>query len=192
MNSLPRTGTAALLQVLSPFLDDEFINDLFPVKKGRGRRALFRPAQLVRVLLLHLLTPAPSFNLLVELLAENRSWREFACLRNKRTLPDAKMLHVFRDRLGLDQLRAINRHLLSPLLQTVNPSGKSLAIVDSTDLPAATRDFKKKRRDVIPLIVLPPALARPNTEKANGLSDTKSTRCVCGFLRTLIPFCWCR
>lgn len=146
MNSLPQIGTAALLKVLSPHLDDAFINDLFPSKRGRGRRPLFRPAQLLRVMLLHLLTPANSFNLLAQLLAENRSWRDFAFLANKRTLPDVKMLHCFRDRLGLDQLRAINRHLLEPFLETLDVSGKSLAIIDATDLPAATRDFKKRNR----------------------------------------------
>jgi hypothetical protein len=143
MNTLPQIGTAALLKVLSPHLDDAFINDLFPSKKGRGRRPLFCPAQLFRVTLLHLLTPVNSFNLLVQLLSENRAWRDFAFLANKRTLPDAKMLHCFRDRLGLNQLRAINRHLLEPFLETLDVSGKSLAIIDATDLPAATRDLKK-------------------------------------------------
>lgn len=101
MLSLPQTGTAELLNRLSPFLDDQFINNLFPLHHGRGRRHLFCPAQLFRVLLLNLLSPAHSFNLLVQLLAEHRPWREFAWLRNKQSLPDAKMLHQFRDRLDL-------------------------------------------------------------------------------------------
>lgn len=145
MNALPPTGTAALLKTLSPHLHDEFINDLFPRKRGRGRRHLFSAAQLFRVTLLSLLTPAHSFNLLVQMLPENRPWREFAFLRNQRVLPDAKMLHQFRDRLDLAKLRAINRHLLNPLLKNQEVSRKSVAIIDSTDLPAATRNFKKKR-----------------------------------------------
>src|SRR5947207_3012787 len=115
MKSLPPTGTAALLKTLSVYLNDDLINDLFPRKKGRGRRPLFSAAQLFRVTLLSLLTPVHSFNLLVQILPENRPWREFAFLRNKRVLPDAKMLHQFRDRLDLTKLRAINRGLVNPL-----------------------------------------------------------------------------
>jgi hypothetical protein len=83
MKSLPQTGTAAHLETLSPYLDDDVINDPFPRRKGRGRRRLFSAAQLFRVLLLNLVTPVHSFNLLVKLLAENRSWRSFARLRNQ-------------------------------------------------------------------------------------------------------------
>ena len=143
MKSLPQTGTAALLEALSPYLDNDFINDLFPRRRTQGRHCLFCPAQLLRVLLLGLLTPVHSFNLLVELLAENRSWRDFAFLPNKRVLPDAKMLHQFRDRLDLIKLRAINGHLLRPLLAGLDPAGKTVAIIDSTDLPAGTNPFKK-------------------------------------------------
>jgi hypothetical protein len=149
MSSLPQAGTAALLQALAPHLDDEFINQLFPTQRGRGRRRLFLPNQLFRVSLLALLTPAHSFNLLVKLLAENRSWRNFALLPNKRILPDAKMLHQFRDRLDLIKLRAINRHLIIPFLENWNPARKPLAIMDSTDLPAATHSFKKKPRALL-------------------------------------------
>jgi len=146
MKSLPQTGTAALLDVLSPYLDDEFINRLFPVKRGRGRRHLFAPSQLFRVLLLNLLTPAHSFNLLVQLLAENRSWRDFASLRHKRLLPDAKMLHQFRDRLHVSALRQINPHLLAPILAGLESSPRRLvALIDSTDWPAATHSFKKRK-----------------------------------------------
>jgi hypothetical protein len=60
----------------------------FPQPRGRGRRYLLRPSQLFRTLLLVLLTPAHSFNLLADLLKENRSWRRFAFLPNKHSLPD--------------------------------------------------------------------------------------------------------
>jgi hypothetical protein len=150
MKSLPQTGTAALLETLSPYLNNDVINDLFPRRRGRGRRRLFSAAQLFRVLLLNLVTPVHSFNLLVQLLAENRSWRTFAHLPNQRTLPDAKMLHLFRDRLDLSKLRAINHHLLAPILAGLDPTRKSVAIMDATDLPAATHSFKKRLPAIIP------------------------------------------
>src|SRR5207245_296784 len=59
-------------------------------------------------------------------------------------LPDAKMLHQFRDRLDLIKLRAINRRLAAPFFDNWDSARKSLAIIDSTDLPAATHSFKKK------------------------------------------------
>jgi hypothetical protein len=114
MMHLPRTGTSALLEALSPYLEDDWINDLLPRTRRQGRHSNFRPAQLHRVSLLNLLTPVHSFNLLVELLPENRTWRDFARLPNKRRLPDAKMLHQFRSRLELPQLRRVNQHLLEP------------------------------------------------------------------------------
>jgi len=90
-----------------------------------------------------MLTPAHSFNLLVALLPENKSWRAFARLRNQRNLPDAKMLHQFRDRMSVAQLRGINRHLLHPLLAGLDYFPKSVAVMDATDLPAATSAYKK-------------------------------------------------
>jgi len=68
MKSLPLTGTGALLEELSPFICDELINSLIASRPGPGRPSNFSPAQLYRVLLLALLTPAHSFNLLVQLL----------------------------------------------------------------------------------------------------------------------------
>jgi hypothetical protein len=149
MKSLPQTGTAALLAALSPYLDDGFVCDLFPPRRTQGRHGIFSPPQLFRVLLLSLLTPAHSFNLLIELLAENRAWRDFAFLSNKRSLPNAKMMHQFRDRLDLTKLRAINAHLLRPLLASLDSQRKTVAIIDSTDLPAGTNPFKKKHRPLL-------------------------------------------
>jgi hypothetical protein len=149
MKSLPQTGTSALLEALDPYLDDDFVSGLFPPRRTQGRHSSFSPAQLFRALLLSLLTPAHSFNLLVELLAENRSWRDFAFLSNKRALPDAKILHQFRGRLDLIKLRAINAHLLHPLLTNLDPKRKTVAIIDSTDLPAGKNPFKKKHRPLL-------------------------------------------
>lgn len=149
MKPLPTTGTAALLGRLSPHIPDDLINSLWPPQSGSGRRRLFSAAQLFRVSLLTLLTPVHSFNLLVQLLPENRSWRSFAHLRNRLQLPDVRMLHEFRARLELAKLRSINRHLLGPLLEGVPSSAKTVALIDSTDLPAATNGYKKTRPALI-------------------------------------------
>src|SRR5450759_4750379 len=81
MNSLlPPTGTAALLRELSPHVPDDFINQLLPRSRGRGRRRQFSPAQLWRLHQLALLNPVHSFNLLVPMLPEQKDWRSFAQL----------------------------------------------------------------------------------------------------------------
>jgi hypothetical protein len=144
MKPLAITGSAALLEELSSFVPDDFINSLFPAKRGRGRPREFSPAQLYRVALLALLTPAHSFNLLVQLLPENKAWRSFAHLRNKWAVPDAKMLHNFRDQIGVSRLRQVNGHLLRPLLDRLSCFPKTVALIDATDLPAATSAFKKR------------------------------------------------
>ena len=140
---LPTTGTAALLLQLSDFVPDDFINQLLPPHRGRGRRSRWSSAQLFRLLLLVLLTPAHSLNLLVELLPEQRAWRRFARLPNRRRVPTASILHEFRERLGVGSLRRINRHLLRPLLDGLAPERPTVALIDSTDLPAATSTYKK-------------------------------------------------
>src|SRR6267143_4632358 len=192
MKRLPPTGTAALLQVLSPYLPDDFINALFAEPSGPGRRALFSAAQLFRVHLLALLTPAHSFNLLVHLLAEHRTWRSFARLRNRRVLPDVRMLHEFRQRLDLTKLRGINEHLLGPLLDGCAGSAKTVALVDATDLPAATNAYKK-----IPWASTAPAGRTPERAVAKRgrvaiSSATKNTRCGSGCANTVPAFCWRR
>ena len=146
MKRLPTTGTGALLDVLSPYVPDDLINTLWVQPTRLGRPAHFSPAQLFRVLLLALLTPAHSFNLLVELLPEHRTWRSFARLRNRRDLPDVRMLHEFRERLDLAKLRRVNEHLLQPLLAGTGGLAKTVALIDSTDLPAATNAYKKTPR----------------------------------------------
>ena len=140
---LPTTGTAALLHQLSDFVPDDFINQLLPLHRGQGRRSLWSSAQLFRLTLLCLLTPAHSFNLLVRLLPEQRAWRCFARLPNQWTVPTASILHEFRHRLGAGPLRRVNRHLLLPLLEKFPPDRTAVALIDSTDLPAATSAYKK-------------------------------------------------
>lgn len=144
MNTLAQTGTGDFLEQLTNHIADDWINDLLPRRGGVGRPSAFSSAQLFRVTLLPLLTPARSFNLLVKLLPENRAWRRFAKLPNRFKIPDAKMLHEFRDRLSLSSLRQINGHLLRPLLDQLESNRKTIAIIDSTDLAAAA--FKKTSR----------------------------------------------
>ena len=141
--ALPTTGTSALLKELSDFVPDDFINQLCPLRRGQGRRRLWSSAQLFRLLLLALLTPAHSFNLLIELLPEQRDWRRFARLPNRQRVPAASILHEFRERLGVGSLRGINAHLLQPLLAGLCPERKTVGLIDSTDLPAATSAYKK-------------------------------------------------
>jgi hypothetical protein len=158
MNALPPTGTAALLEKLSPYLNDVWINELLPRPRGAGRRRAFSAAQLLRLSLLALLTPAHHLNLLLRLLPENRAWRRFAHLPNQRQLPDAKMMHQFRERLSLIHLRQINNYLVRPLLQQSDPQRVTLAIMDATALPAATNAFKKR--------TIPIRLSSPPWERA--------------------------
>ena len=146
---LAQTGTAALLEELSPYVPDPFINDLIGRQRGAGRRRQYTPAQLYRLLLLALLTPAHAFNLLVNLLPEQRAWRRFAGLASRQAIPDATLLHDFRQTLGVSGLRRINRHLLMPILAGPNLGAVTVAIIDATDLPAATSAYKKNGRGII-------------------------------------------
>jgi len=138
------TGTATLLEQLSPFVPDELINEIVPRHKGRGRRADWCAAQLYRLLLLSLLTPAHSFNLLLELLPEHRPWRKFALLPNRYHLPVASQLHDFRETIGVRGLRQINNQLLQPFLEGLPGDRLAIALIDATDLPAAASSFKKR------------------------------------------------
>jgi hypothetical protein len=187
---LPPTGTAALLEVISPYIPDDLINSLFTQKTGRGRPSLFSAAQLFRVNLLALLTPAHSFNLVLTLLAEHRPWRDFARLRNRRVIPDAKMLHEFRQRLDLNKLRCVNRRLLMPVLEGCSEFAKTVSLIDATDLPAATSAYKK----ILPAST---ALAEPTQVRAAAKTDRaatslgiKNTRFDCGFDNIVPAFCW--
>jgi hypothetical protein len=150
------TGTSELLEQVSPFIPDEFINEQWPSGPTGGRRRAFSAAQLWRTHLLLLLSPAHSINLLVELLKEQRAWRRFARLPHRERVPDVRMLHEFRARMGVSGLRRINQQLLKPLLGQVVERADTIAIIDSTDLPAACKAFKKR----------PPALIQPNVRRS--------------------------
>ena len=67
MNSdLPATGTVALLELLDPFVPDDFINECWPHGPTGGRHCEHTSAQLFRVHLLCLLSPVHSVNLLIK------------------------------------------------------------------------------------------------------------------------------
>ena len=137
------TGTAQLLEQLSPYVPDVFINERWPCGATGGRRRAFSAAQLWRTHLLVLLTPAHSVNLLVSMLKEQSQWRRFGHLSHRERIPDVRMLHEFRNEVGVDGLRSINEHLLSAVVKPVLERPDSIAIIDATDLPAACSRFKK-------------------------------------------------
>ena len=141
--SLPITGSGALLEALAPFVPDDHLNELLPRRRGAGRRQEWSAAQLYRLLLLLLLTPARSSNLLCQLLPEQRAWRRFALLPNRRRLPGIRQLHEFRARLTPSILRAVNERMVESLLAGRPEGQPGIGLIDATDLPASTSAFKK-------------------------------------------------
>ena len=97
--------------------------------------------------LLALLTPVHSLNLLVNLLREQKAWRQFAQLPHRHRVPDVRMLHEFRVQVGVSGARLINEVLLEALLQSLRGE-TSVAVMDATDLEAACSGSKKKHRKV--------------------------------------------
>ncbi len=193
MNSaLPTTGPNALLEQLSPFISDAFLREQWPHTGTGGRQGHFSAAQLWRVHLLVLLTPAHSINLLVQMLPEQRAWRQFAHLPNRHRIPDVRMLHEFRRRLGVAGLRRVNEVLLAPLLEALSPGLPAIALMDATDLPAADRGFKKNPPDgtepLTPLWVG----ERSRRGKVAALSGTRNIRFDYGCRHTQNRCCWCR
>lgn len=142
-SDLPAVGTTAHLELLSEHVPDAFINEVLPRHGGVGRHCYFSAAQLWRVHLLCALTDVDSYNGIVRQLPEQRGWRRFAHLSHRERTPDVRMLHEFRERAGASGLRAVNDHLVRALLPDLRVDLKSVAIIDATDLPAATADKKK-------------------------------------------------
>ena len=177
---LPATGTARLLDLLDPHVPDDFINEHWRQRPARGQRPKFSAAQLWRLHLLALLTPAHAFNLLLARLPENRSWRDFARLSNQRQLPDVRMLHEFRARTGVGGLRRINAWLCQGFIEQAAGWEQRVALMDATDLPAACRGFKKKKPAFTPPTAPHWADARSRPDRAAVLSATRSTPCACG------------
>jgi len=178
-STLPITGTVELLERLSDFIPDEFINSALAFRRYSGQRRSFAPAQLWRTHLLAFLTSAHSFNAVVRLLPEQRAWRRFARLPQCHHTPDVRMLHEFRRHAGVAGLRAINDQLVRRLLKLIPAHSQTVAIIDATDLPAATAD--KKKTAVSGQRNGPPwgrERARPVT--LNFMSGSKSIRCASG------------
>jgi hypothetical protein len=142
--TLPPVGTNRLLELLSPYAPDDFIAEICPRDFTGGRRHDLSAAQLWRTHLLAVLTSTHSLNLVVAQLPEQAAWRRFARLR--RTLPTARMLHEFRQTVGVSGLRLINQHLVGRLLHRQGVQPHAVALMDATDLPAACDGFKKKFR----------------------------------------------
>jgi hypothetical protein len=185
-SALPTTGTAELLERLSNFIPDEFINSLLASRRYSGQQRCFSPAQLWRVHLLALLTPAHAFNAVARLLPEQRAWRRFAHLSHRLRTPDVRMLNEFRWRAGVSGLRAINDHLVKRLLVFIPSESKTVAIIDATDLPAATAD-KKKTGAIGRLRGRLSERARAKPATPNSTLVIKSILCACGCEHTLLP-----
>jgi Transposase domain (DUF772) len=140
--TLPPVGTSRLLELVSPYAPDDYIAEVCPRQFTGGRRHALSAAQLWRTHLLAVLTSTHSLNLLVTQLPEQAAWRRFARLRS--TLPTARMLHEFRQTVGVGGLRAINQYLVGRLLRRTGLQPHAVALMDATDLPAACSGFKKK------------------------------------------------
>jgi hypothetical protein len=93
--------------------------------------------------LLAALTGGQSFNAVQRSLGEQRPLRRFARLPNERSVPDTRMLHEFRSRLGVSGFRWINDHLTQQVLMVAPLRDKTVGLIDATDLPACSRDKKK-------------------------------------------------
>jgi hypothetical protein len=143
--SLPAVGSVALLEILTEFVPDDFINSRWPIATRQpGPRLCFSAAQLWRTHLLSVLSGGRSFNAVQRSLGEQRAFRRFAHLRNERSVPDVRMLHQFRRRVGVGGLRLINDHLVQQVLAIAPLCDKTVGLIDATDLPARTRDKKKR------------------------------------------------
>ena len=145
-SQLPQTGTEGFLELLSPFVPDDYLDERWPRLKTGGRRYGFSASQLWRLHLLTLITPVHSFNLLVRMLPEQKAWRRFAHLPSQERVPDVRMMNTFREQIGVDGLREVNGQLLEPIIQRVDLSKGAAALIDATDLPASCSGFKKKHR----------------------------------------------
>ena len=148
-SQLPPTGTEDFLELLSPFVPDDYLDRRWPRLKTGGRRYGFSASQLWRLHLLPLVTPVHSFNLLVRMLPEQKAWRRFARIRSQERVPDVRMMNAFREEIGVNGLRQINEQLLEPIIARVELSQGAAALIDATDLPAACAGFKKKHRRLL-------------------------------------------
>jgi hypothetical protein len=141
---LPQTGTEDFLELLSPFVPDDYLDQHWPRLKTGGRRHGFSASQLLRLHLLALISPVHSFNLLIRMLPEQKAWRRFAHLASQEHVPGVRMMNSFREEIGVDGLRQINGQLLEPIFGSLDLRNGAAALIDATDLPASCSGFKKK------------------------------------------------
>ena len=100
-------------------------------------------------------------------------------LHHRQRTRDVRMLYEFREHAGAAALRAINEHLVKQLLPFLPAGGQTVAIIDATDLPAATA-YKKKTVADGPPDEPRSALVRSSPDTRGSKWVIKNTRCVCG------------
>ena len=143
-SQLPQTGTEDFLELLSPFVPDDYLDQHWPRFKTGGRRYGFTASQLFRLHLLALISPVHSFNLLIRMLPEQKAWRRFAHVHSREQVPGVRMMNSFREAIGVDGLRQVNGQLLEPIIGALDLRKGAAALIDATDLPASCSGFKKK------------------------------------------------
>jgi len=148
-SQLPPTGTEDFLELLSPFVPDDYLDQRWPHLKTGGRRYGFSASQLWRLHLLALISPVHSLNLLVRMLPEQKAWRRFARIPSQEHVPDVRMMNAFREEMGVAGLRQVNGELLEPIMASVEFGPGAAALIDATDLPASCSGFKKKHRTLL-------------------------------------------
>jgi hypothetical protein len=190
-SQLPQTGTEDFLELLSPFVPDDYLNQRWPRLKTGGRRHGFSASQLFRLHLLALITPVHSFNLLIRMLPEQKAWRRFAHVPSQEHVPGVRMMNTFREEIGVDGLRQVNGQLLEPIIERVAPSQGAAALIDATDLPASCSGFKKKALGSIRPREPRWAGGRSRADKVNALLASRSTRFVSGFRGMNEACSWC-
>jgi len=120
-SSLPATGTAKLLETLSPYVPDAFINQLLPGNRRQGRRHYFNAA---------------SFGGCI-------CWRRFGFFGTGIVLPMCACSVSFAPMRAWLLCGGSMSSWFRRLLRFLPAGGQTVAIIDATDLPASTADKKK-------------------------------------------------
>ena len=102
------------------------------------------------------------------------------------------MLSQFRERAGVSGLRQINEQLLAPLLPKRAGEGLSVALIDATDLEAASSGHKKRTPDSIRPNEPPWVAAPSSVGRAVFSSATRNIPFGFGCSTINEGCCWCR
>ncbi|MCX7013027.1 MAG: transposase [Candidatus Sumerlaeota bacterium] len=126
---------------LSKVVPDDWIDEQWPQHGARkqGRWKEWRSSQLARAHLLALIKALGSFNRVCAELRHNGEFRRFCRVPPRRGAPRPGTLTKFRQRLGVEGWRAVHGMLVRSVAALAAPCAAGLALVDSTDLPAAVR-----------------------------------------------------